>query len=137
MVEKKIKDRKRHVCTDMMGNLLFVKVHAANKSDTIEGCDIAYQTRQKYDSIKAFCADQGYRGTTENFIKNELKMNVDITKKLNSHEFQVNPRRLVVERFFAWLGNYRRFAKDYEINPLQAEQLITVSACLMLIKRLF
>jgi transposase len=28
--------------------------------------------------------------------------------------FAVNPRRWVVERFFAWIGRNRRLAKDYE-----------------------
>jgi transposase len=28
--------------------------------------------------------------------------------------FAVNPRRWVVERFFAWIGRNRRLAKDFE-----------------------
>ena len=31
---KKIKGHKRHISVDTLGNLLYVKVHAANKSDT-------------------------------------------------------------------------------------------------------
>ena len=120
-----------------MGNLLHVKVHAANIHDTIAGCDVAYHAFRKHSSIRAFCADQGYRGTTESFIKDDLKMRVDITKKLDASGFQVLPTRWVVERFFAWLGNFRRLAKDYEILPSRSEQVVTVAAIILLIKRIF
>ena len=38
--EKKVKVRKRHIMTDIMGNLLVVKVHAANIHDTMSGCHV-------------------------------------------------------------------------------------------------
>ena len=138
MAEKKIKGRKRHVCTDTMGNLLYVKVHSAGVSDTIAGRDITYQTFKNHSSIRAFCADQGYRGTTKNFVINELKMRIDITKKLGTAKgFQVIPVRWVVERFFAWLGNFRRLAKDYELFPKNSEQIITIAATMMLLNKIF
>jgi len=37
MVGKKVKGRKRHIVTDTMGNLLKVKVRAANIHDTVAG----------------------------------------------------------------------------------------------------
>ena len=40
MAEKKVKGRKRHIVTDTMGNLLAVKVHAANIHDTKAGGDV-------------------------------------------------------------------------------------------------
>lgn len=120
-----------------MGNLLYVKVHSAGISDTIAGCDVAYQAFRNYSSIRAFCGDQGYRGTTKNFVEEELKMRMDITKKLSSGGFQVIPIRWVVERFFAWLGNFRRLAKDYELLPASSEQVITIAAIVMLLNRMF
>jgi hypothetical protein len=32
-------------------------------------------------------------------------------------------RRWIVERTFAWLGNYRRLARDYETSPCTSETL--------------
>jgi putative transposase len=137
MEGKKIKGRKRHVSVDTMGNLIYVKVHSASIHDSIAGRDIAYQSFRKYSSIRAFCADQGYRGSTTDFIESELKMRIDITKKLNVSGFQVISTRWVVERFFAWLGNFRRLSKDYELVPASSEQLITIAAIIILLKKLF
>ena len=40
-----------------MGNLLVVKVHAANIHDTKGGCYVYQAAKQKYPSIKGGCAD--------------------------------------------------------------------------------
>lgn len=120
-----------------MGNILHIKVHSAGIHDTIGGCDVAYQAFRKHSSIRAFCADQGYRGTTKTFIEEQLKMRIDITKKLSESGFQVIPVRWVVERFFAWLGNFRRLAKDYESLVTCSEQVITIAAIILLLNRLF
>ncbi len=54
MEGKKVKGRKRHIVVDILGNLLHIKVHAANIHDTKAGCDIFKETSSKYSSIKAF-----------------------------------------------------------------------------------
>jgi putative transposase len=120
-----------------MGNLLYVKVHSAGIHDTIAGCDVAYQAFRRYSSIRAFCADQGYRGTTKDFVEEQLKMRLDITKKLSESGFQVIPIRWVVERFFAWLGNFRRLAKDYELLTSCSEQIIIVATIIRLLNKCF
>lgn len=136
MVEKKIKGRKRHICTDTVGNLLCIKVHSAGIHDTVAGCDVAYQTFKNYSSIRKFCCDQAYRGTTKKFVEQILKIPVDITKKSLSGSFQVMPKRWVVERFFAWLGNFRRLAKDYELLATSSEQMIIIASIIMLLNRI-
>jgi hypothetical protein len=37
-----------------------------------------------------------------------------VRKNADQVGFAVNPRRWVVERFFAWIGRNRRLAKDFE-----------------------
>ncbi len=50
--------------------------------------------------------------------------------------FAVQPRRWVVERTFAWLGRYRRLAKDFEaLAECAAAHILTASIHLVL-KRL-
>ena len=51
---KKIKGRKRHISVDTLGNLSYVKVHAANQSDTKEWRAVFELTARKYPSLRAF-----------------------------------------------------------------------------------
>ena len=48
---KKVKGRKRHIVTDTMGNLLKIKVHAANIHDTKSGGDVFKGAAEKYPTI--------------------------------------------------------------------------------------
>ena len=125
-VEKKIKGRKRHIITDTLGHLLGVIVHAANLSDTVEGQRICLQVADRYPSIRTFGADQGYRGTTVSFVQDWLNRDVAIVEKA-SEGFQVQPKRWIVERTLAWLGNFRRLAKDFEIRTQTAENMIRIA----------
>lgn len=134
---KKIKGRKRHVCTDTQGNLLFVKVHAANIHDSIAGCDVAYQSFRRHSSLRGFCADLAYRGSTKDFVESGLKLKMDIAQKTESPGFKVIKKQWVVERFFAWIGNFRRLAKDYEILACTSEEIIMIAAIVILLNKLF
>ena len=126
MVEKKIKGRKRHIITDTLGHLLGVIVHAANLHDTTEGQRMCLHVIDKYPSIQAFADDQGYRGTTVDFVEEWLNRRVDITAKA-ANGFVVQPKRWIVERTLAWLGNFRRLAKDFEIRTQTAENMIRIA----------
>ena len=79
--EKKIKGRKRHIVTDTSGNLLAVKVHAANIHDTVGGCETFKKAVDKYSTIKGVCGDDGYRKTFEEYVE-KLGLRVEISKKI-------------------------------------------------------
>ena len=49
--------------------------------------------------------------------------------------FVVIPRRWVVERTFAWLMNFRRHARDYEVLTHHSEALIQIAMIHLLLKR--
>lgn len=119
---KKVKGRKRHIAVDILGDLLHIKVHAANIHDTKAGCNIFEETLKKYPSILGFSADEGYRGTSVDYVQDVLKKTIDISKKIKD-EFAVLPKRWVVERTFAWINNFRRASKDFEILTLTAENV--------------
>ncbi len=89
---KKVKGRKRHIATDTLGNMLTVQVHAANIADTSQGWDVCDQVAEKYDSIEAFSGDQGYSGTTVEFVENLLGLRIDIAAK-QPHGFKVILKR--------------------------------------------
>lgn len=136
MVVKKIKGRKRHIVVDIMGNLLAVRVHAANIHDTKSGIWPAKEALANYPTIQKFCADAGYTGTFVSEMRKKFAMDVDVVKRSNSGEWHVLPKRWIVERTFAWLNNYRRLSKDYEINVSTSEAMIKIAYSYILLKRL-
>ncbi|SFI57841.1 transposase [Nitrosomonas sp. Nm34] len=81
---KKVKGHKRHVVVDILGNLLHVKVHAANMSDTKSACIVLESVIDKYDkcpSLKAFSGDAGYRGTAVDFAAGRLGLSLPHFRK--------------------------------------------------------
>jgi putative transposase len=84
------------------------------------------QVADRYPSIQAFLTDQGYRGTTVAFAEEWLNRRVDIVEKA-TNGFQIQPKRWIVERTLAWLVNWRRLAKDFEIRTETAENMIRIA----------
>jgi putative transposase len=131
---KKVKGRKRHIVTDIMGNLLAVSVHAANIHDSKSGITPAKKAFAKYPTIKKFCGDCGYRKTFIADVKSELGLDVDISPKILPQD-GVSPKRWIVERAFAWANHSRRLSKDYEISTDSAENMFMVSHIAILLRR--
>lgn len=118
-----------------MGNLLAVVVHAANIHDTKSGILAAREAFEKYPSIQRFCADAGYRKTFEQDVSRELGLGVDISARIKP-EWEVLPKRWIVERSLAWINNSRRLSKDYEISVQSAQAVCMIAAFRTLLKRL-
>jgi putative transposase len=55
---------------------------------------------------------------------------------MNSHSFEVLPRRWVVERTLGWLGRNRRLSKDYEELPESSEAWVHIAMIHLMLKRL-
>ena len=121
---------------DILGNLLCIKVHAANIHDTKAGCKVFEATLQKYPTIKAFSADEGYRGTSVEFVENILNRFIDISKKIKD-EFTVLTKRWIVERTFALINNFRRASKDFEILTSTAENIARIAMIRVTLKKCF
>ena len=122
--------------TDTSGCLLAVKVHRANLHDTKAGIFPAIKAYRLYPTIQAICADAGYRKTFVANVETVLGLQVDISPKIKAVGFQVIPKRWVVERTLAWLGNSRRLDKDLEKTVTSQEAMIKISHIHTLIKRL-
>lgn len=123
---KKIKGRKRHIVVDIFGNLLHVQVHAANIHDTKPAGKFVEAVSKKYPSIQKFSADAGYRGTAVDYVDNEMQLILHISERITD-PFAILPKRWILERTFAWLDNFRRLAKDFEILTERAENFIRIA----------
>ncbi len=134
MAEKKVKGRKRHIVVDTMGNLLSIVVHAANIHDTKAGIRSAVKAYAKYNTLQKFCGDEGYRKSFEEDVRDQLGLGVDISKRIKP-EFEVLPKRWIVERTLGWGTHSRRLSKDYEICPVYQENCFMIAHLHTLLRR--
>ena len=111
-------------------------VHKANLHDTKTGWWIAGLATFAYPTLKKICGDGGYRGSFVYEAHKYFGLQVEISKKLKPHGWQVLPKRWRVERTFAWLNHSRRLSKDYELIVASAETIIKISHIHTLLKRL-
>lgn len=109
-----------------MGNLVGVVLHAANEHDSKAGCELLKRASAKHASLATFSGDAGYRGTAVEFVQSALGLKLNISQKIKD-AFAVLPTRWIVERTFAWLGNYRRLSKNFEILTQSAENMVGIA----------
>lgn len=81
-------------------------------------------------------ADRAYRGRFEAAAR-QSGLDVEIvTPEPEQQGFEVQPRRWVVERTFAWLSNYRRLSKDYEQWVETSDATIYATMTHLMVRRL-
>ncbi len=88
------------------------------------------------EALQLLWVDQGYTG--EKFaraITSVFGATVEVVKRSEA-EFQILPRRWVVERTLGWLGRYRRLSKDYELLPEVSESMIYAAIVRLMLHRL-
>ena len=136
---KKIKGRKRHIVTDVEGSPVEIVVHPASVQDRDGAPGVVQGALAKAPGITMIWADGGYAGPKLEKALKELDVSVDleIVRKANEgKDFEVLPRRWVVERTFAWMGRCRRLSKDYERTIASSEGWVTLAACRFLMRRI-
>ena len=92
MTGKKTKGIKRHIVTDIMGNILAVHVHAANIHDTNGGVFTFEKALFYYPSVTGVCADNAYRKHFRQIFEEFHNIRVNISERLTS-TFTVMPKR--------------------------------------------
>ena len=110
------------------GLLLTVVVHPANIQDR-DGARLALMRLVgRFPRLKRICADGAYAGKLMKWALNMCGWNYEpVRRPIRRHNFEVLPRRWVVERTFAWLGLYRRLSKDYEGLPQTIQAWVCTS----------
>ena len=131
---KKVKGRKRHIVTDVMGYVLGATVHAADEADTTTAPAVVTQVMVLYATIAMMFADLGYKEPFKIWLKKTF--NIDTETSLKTPGFKVVRKRWVVERTFAWISRQRRMSRDYERTPEASEAMIYVSMIRIMLKQL-
>jgi putative transposase len=134
---KQVKGRKRHLAVDILGLLLIVMVTAASVQDSDAGQEVLIDIKAKTSRLKKVYADQGYKQWLVDWIAKWQTFVLEIvTKPPEQRGFQVHPKRWIVERGFAWFGNYRRLSKDYERIVASSEGMIRIASMHLMARKL-
>jgi len=93
-------------------------VHLAAIQDREGAPGVLKSILKRWPWLRHIFADGGYAGPKLKGRLEEVgKFTLEIVNRSDRAEgFEVIPRRWVVERTFAWLGRWRRLAKDLEEN---------------------
>jgi putative transposase len=150
---KQIKGRKRHLLVDTEGLVLAVHVQPADimDRDGVTRLLPPEDTKMAFPRLDHVWLDAGYNGQDKgsDWIEQRLgwttqgvrppprrvlvAADVEPTPR---PAFTVLPRRWVVERTFAWLGQNRRLSKDYERLCETSETMVYAAMTRLMIRRL-
>ena len=133
---KLIKGRKRHLVVDTLGLVIGVIVTEGNASERVGALMVLAEAEDKATGLELLWVDQGYTG--ENFsgaVEQICGAKVEVIKR-NQKEFEILPKRWIVERTFGWFNWYRRLSKDYELCPSTSEAMIYGSMIRLMLRRL-
>lgn len=137
---KRVIGRKRNLVVDSMGLLVLAKVTSATVQDVHAGKKLLQDLRQRPQlllRLRKIIADGGYRGELEEWVSQELHVNLEIVLKLGDHKgFQVLPKRWVIERTNAWISRQRRLARDYERRVSTCEAFLYIAMLRLGLRRL-
>lgn len=113
---KKKHGSKVHAAVDSLGNLLALVATPANEQERAQVATLAREVQQVcQQSVQVAFVDQGYTGQDAAQAAQEQGIRLEVVKHAEAKRgFVLLPRRWVVERTFAWLGRFRRLARDYE-----------------------
>jgi putative transposase len=129
--------------------VLGVHLHAANRHDR-DGAQrlLADKLKEELLRLAIGWADAAYTVRFREWMRNERGWRVEVPRhpdrqlwryglEEKPRGFQVLPsRRWMMERTFAWLGQARRLAKDYERLPKTAVAIVYAAMSRLMLRRL-
>ncbi len=134
---KRKRGSKIHVAVDTLGHLLALHVTPASEQDRAQVERLATAVQEATgDNVELAYVDQGYTGEDAAEAAAEQGIHLEVVKLPEAKRgFVLLPRRWVVERSLAWMGRFRRLARDYERLPETLAGLHFVAFVLLLLQR--
>lgn len=134
---KKVKGRKRHLLVDTFGLVMAVVVTAASCSDPTGARLLLRRLGGACKKLRMIWVDGAYRGQVAEWVHAHFWFRFQPVLRSDSQKgFLVLPRRWIVERTWAWLNQYRRLSKDYEVLPTSSEAMIYIAMIRLMLRRL-
>lgn len=137
---KLVKGRKRQTIVDSLGLLLKVVVSEGNAPERVLAAfalmELLDEHPEVLEKVAVIWVDSGYKG--DNFalaIWLMIQAHVEVIQRTGK-EFEVLPKRWVVERTFAWFNQYHRLSKDYERLTEVSEAAIYAVMTRIMLRRL-
>ena len=118
--------------------IIGVLVTEANGSERLGAVVVLHEARDKLSRLEVVWVDQGYSGPNFKRAVQQIcgeSVRVEVIER-ESKEFEVLPKRWIVERSFGWMNRYRRLSKDYELYTQSSEAMIYGSFIRLMIRRL-
>jgi len=115
-----------------------IDVHSATPHDSNCAKTVLSALKEKFPRLIKILADRGYQGELQQwFCLHTGGCLLKIVKpEKGSKGFQIQQWKWIVERSFAWLGNFRRLSKDYEITTSSAKAFIQLAFIKIMMQRL-
>ena len=113
-------------------------VSEANASERLGAVFVLHEAIEKLSRLEVIWVDQGYSGPNFKRAVQQVcgdTVRVEVIER-ESTEFEVLPKRWIVERSFGWMNRYRRLSKDYELYPESSEAMIYGSFIRLMTRRL-
>lgn len=117
--------------------MLDVVVHPADVQDRDGAHTLLREVRRRFPFVERIYADGGYQGPKMAAVVAATgSWKLEIVKRSDAAGFNVLPKRWIVERTFAWIGNCRRLARDFERHAAKVVAFIRLAMIRIMLRRL-
>ncbi len=137
---KLVLGRKRQTIVDSLGLLLKVVVSEGNAGERVLAAyalmELVEERPELLEKVEVMWVDSGYDGDKFALaVWLMIQAHVEVMRRTDK-EFEVLPKRWVVERTFGWFNQYHRLSKDYERLPEMSEAAIYAVMTRIMLRRL-
>ena len=138
MMPEKNNGRKRHIIVDTLGLIMAIVIHTADIQDQDGTKLVIREMGKRFKRLLVIFADAAYkRCGLPDWGKQWFGWILQpVLRSVNVKGFVILPKRWIVERTFAWIGKYRRNAKDDERNTDSGKAMIYIAMTARMLKSL-